>query len=220
MDENHSLFSFRVIDIDTWQGAEYYTHYTASVPCTYSMTIKLDISALRREGIKTYPFLLYALSTIINRHEEFRTAYNSAGQLGIYSKMIPLYTVFNKETKTFSTIWTQHTETYTAFLNAYQQDIKQYGSATTLTGKPCIPENTFNVSMIPWISFDGFNLNLQKGYDYLLPIFTFGKYFQDHERWFIPLAVQVHHAVCDGFHLCQFLNELQEYICTIGNNGQ
>ena len=25
----------------------------------------------------------------------------------------------------------------------------------------------------------------------------------------MPLAVQVHHAVCDGFHLCQLVNELQ-----------
>ena len=28
--------------------------------------------------------------------------------------------------------------------------------------------------MIPWSTFDGFNLNLQKGYDYLIPIFTMG----------------------------------------------
>lgn len=25
-----------------------------------------------------------------------------------------------------------------------------------------------------------------------------------------PLAIQVHHAVCDGFHLCRFVNELQD----------
>ena len=25
----------------------------------------------------------------------------------------------------------------------------------------------------------------------------------------LPLAVQVHHGVCDGFHLCRFLNGLQ-----------
>ena len=25
----------------------------------------------------------------------------------------------------------------------------------------------------------------------------------------MPLAVQVHHAVCDGFHVCRLVNELQ-----------
>ena len=28
----------------------------------------------------------------------------------------------------------------------------------------------------------------------------------------LPLAIQVHHAVCDGFHICRFVNELQELI--------
>ncbi len=29
-------------------------------------------------------------------------------------------------------------------------------------------------------------------------------------KYLLPLAIQVHHAVCDGFHVCRFVNELQE----------
>ena len=64
--------------------------------------------------------------------------------------------------------------------------------------------------MLPWAGFEGFNLNLQKGYDFLLPIFTMGRYREEGGRTLLPLAVQVHHAVCDGFHLCRFVNGLQE----------
>lgn len=53
---------------------------------------------------------------------------------------------------------------------------------------------------------------MQEGYQYLRPIFTMGKYYEDDGRIILPLAVQVHHAVCDGYHLCRFLNELQEMI--------
>ena len=28
----------------------------------------------------------------------------------------------------------------------------------------------------------------------------------------IPLSIQVHHAVCDGFHVCRFLDELQDLL--------
>lgn len=45
-----------------------------------------------------------------------------------------------------------------------------------MNAKPGVPENTFPVSMIPWTTFEGFNLNLQHGYDYLLPIFTMGRF--------------------------------------------
>ena len=47
--------------------------------------------------------------------------------------------------------------------------------------------------MLPWATFEGFNLNLQKGYNYLMPIFTIGKYYQENERIIIPIAIQVHH---------------------------
>lgn len=55
-------------------------------------------------------------------------------------------------------------------------------------------------------------MNLQNGYDYLKPVFTVGKYYQEAGRTLIPLAIQVHHAVCDSFHVCRFIAELQELI--------
>ena len=45
-----------------------------------------------------------------------------------------------------------------------------------------------------------------------IPIFTLGKYYEEDGKILLPLAVQVHHAVCDGFHICRFVNELQELI--------
>ena len=64
--------------------------------------------------------------------------------------------------------------------------------------------------MIPWESFEGFNLNLQKGFDYLTPIFTMGKYYEENGRFLLPLAIQVHHAVCDGYHVCRFVSHVRE----------
>ena len=29
---------------------------------------------------------------------------------------------------------------------------------------------------------------------------------------FLPLAIQVHHAVCDGYHMGAFVERLQEYV--------
>ena len=82
--------------------------------------------------------------------------------------------------------------------------------------KPNPPENTFPVSMLPWATFEGFNLNLQNGYRYLLPIFTLGRVFTENGRRLMPLAAQVHHGVCDGFHLCRFVREVQELLDTLG----
>lgn len=156
--------------------------------------------------------MLYYLTTVVNRHPEFRTAINKDGELGVYSEMIPCYTIFHKDTETFSNLWTGCVSNYEDFCVAYENDMLKYGEQKGMIGKLNVPENNFTISMIPWTTFDGFNLNLQKGYDYLIPIFTIGKYYWENGQVMLPLAIQVHHAVCDGFHVCRFVNELQELI--------
>lgn len=204
--------TFEKIDRDTWVRKEYFEHYFSNIPCTYSMTVRLDITQIVKQQVKLYPAMLYFLTTVVNRHSEFRTAFNENNELGIYSEMIPCYTVFHKDTEAFSNIWTNYTPNFEEFCNAYENDILQYVNEKGMTAKPNVPSNYFNVSMIPWATFEGFNLNLQKGYDYLKPIFTIGKYYQETGRTLIPLATQVHHAVCDGFHVCRLIDELQELI--------
>ena len=92
-----------------------------------------------------------------------------------------------------------------------------YGTVEAFNAKPDTPENCFDVSMIPWASFESFHLHTQ-GFTYLLPIFTMGKYCEENGEYYLPLALQVHHAVCDGFHACRFINTLQEEIDRLSFN--
>lgn len=206
---------FEKIDLSTWKRKEYFDHYFSNIPCTYSMSVKLDITRIKEQQIKLYPAMLYCLASVVNRHSEFRTAFDENHELGIYDEMVPSYTVFHRETETFSSIWTAYNSNFEEFRAAFEKDILLYGSRLGMTAKPDVPPNNFPVSMIPWVTFESFNLNLQKGYDYLSPIFTMGKFYREADRYLIPLSIQVHHAVCDGFHVCRFINEFQELVSNI-----
>jgi len=203
---------YRIIDIDTWERKELYNHYLTDVPCGYSMTVKIDITDIKSSGRKLYPAMLHCLAATVNRHSEFRMKLDDRGRLIVFDRMHPGYTVFHKDTETFSNIWTEYREDYEKFYMDYKQDIDLYGNITGFEAKPNTPENVFTVSMIPWESFDSFNLNLPLGNSYLLPIFTIGKYYEENGRFILPLAIQVHHAVCDGFHLCRFIDDLRNCI--------
>lgn len=206
---------FTAIEKKDWKRSAYFDHYFSDVPCTYSMTAALDITCIKKANRKLYPTMLYCIASVVNRHSEFRTAINRNGVLGIYDTMSPCYTVFHKDTETFSNIWTEFSADYHDFCAAYESDLSKYGAAEKMEAKPDVPENVFPVSMIPWTSFSGFHLNLKKGYDYLLPIFTMGKFYEQDGKTLLPLSVQIHHSVCDGFHVCRFINELQELIPTV-----
>ena len=199
------------IDHRAWKREEFFRHYHEDAPCFYSMTVSLDVTRLRAAGLRLYPAMLHALSTIVNRHEEFRTAI-VGGAVGVYDVLFPCYTVFHPETETFSNLWTAYRPDYAGFLAAYEEDLRLYGHLEGFAPKPGTPENIFTVSMLPWASFEGFHLELPRGNDYLLPIFTMGRMHARDGRTLLPLALQVHHAVCDGFHACRLVREAQELL--------
>lgn len=201
--------TFHPIDPETWDRREYYLHYTREVPCTWSMTVELDITPL--EGQRLYPAMLWLLTDTVNRLPQFRTAHTPRG-LGIYGEMNPSYTILNPEKKTFSSIWTEFSPDYREFLARYTADVEEYQTSAAFAPKPGQPENCFDVSMLPWAAFTAFNLNLYDSRNYLLPIFTIGKKFRREGKTLLPLALQVHHAVCDGYHAGQFLETLQRSI--------
>lgn len=206
--------NFNIIDLEKWKRKEYFKQYFNNVPCTYSITANLDITKIRNANVKLYPTMLYLIATIVNRHEEFRTSIDEEGNVGVFDEMHPCYTVFHKEYETFSNIWTEFDSDYKLFCDRFISDMKAYGNVNEFIAKPNSPINTFPVSMIPWTSFTGFNLNLKQGYNYLLPIFTLGKYFNEGSKVLMPISIQVHHAVCDGFHVSRFIKELQDKIYT------
>ena len=201
--------ALKLIDLNTWERREFYEHFINEVVCTYSAVVNIDITNLK--GQKLYPAMIWLLTKTVNDMPEFRTVLTPDGP-GIYDDMHPMYTVFNKENKNFSGIWSYFSEDYEEFLKRYNADAEEYSKSTRYAPKAGTPANAFNISMVPWLEFTAFNINVFDDGKFLLPIFTMGKFFERDGKRFLPLAIQVHHAVCDGYHMGAFVERLQEYV--------
>lgn len=204
---------FNLINQNDWKRKPYFDYYLAQ-ETTFSITSEIDITPLyfhlKSHKFKFYPALLYMLTKVVNNHDEYRTCFNEDVELGYWSSMVASYTIFNEKSKTFASIWTEHSECFRTFHQKVIEDIRAYEGKEELFPKKPIPPNSFPVSMIPWVSFTGFNLNIMNHGNYLLPIFTAGKFIRKESRIFLPVSLQMHHAVCDGYHASQYINELQK----------
>lgn len=201
--------AFRLIDIENWERREFYEHFINEVVCTCSVVVNLDITRLK--GQRLYPAMIWLLTKTVNDMEQFRTCLKKEG-LGVYDSMHPMYTVFNNENKNFSGIWSYFSEDYNEFLRSFEEDSALYSESVRYAPKEGTPENSFNISMVPWLEFTGFNINVYDEGKFLLPVFTMGKFTECDGRRLLPLAIQVHHAVCDGYHIGMFVDKLQKYI--------
>ena len=142
---------FELIQMDCWARKEHFEHYLSEVPCTYSMTTKLEITPIVAAKRPLYPTMLYLIAKTVNRYPEFRMDFDKSGRPGVYAVMHPCYTVFHKDSETFSNIWTEYTDNYEDFCRAYQQDLKQFGDQKGFMAKPDVPCFRFlQWGNIPW----------------------------------------------------------------------
>lgn len=210
--------SFQVINVSKWDRNEYFDLYFNKIGCNYSLTLNLDATALlkkiKKAKLKLFPVMIYLISKIVNQHKEFRTSLDAKRRVGVYEYLSPCYTTLPEKSENFTNIWTEYNSSFSRFYKAYEKDIKMYGESKSFLAKPNMPENIFYISSFPWISFTGLNLTFYKSPDYLLPIFTIGKYFEENGKILLPLAIQAHHAVCDGFHVARFVKELVDAMNT------
>ncbi|WP_312045525.1 type A chloramphenicol O-acetyltransferase [Anaerotignum sp.] len=205
--------NFIEIKMEQWARKEHYDHYKNRVPCSYSLTVDIDISnllvQLKERGKKSYPAQVFMLSTVVNQLPEFRMTTNDEHRLGYWEVIDPVYTVMNPITETFSAVWTRYDSCFDTFYHAYLQDTAQYATGS-LFPQEHVPPNTFTISSVPWVDFSAFNINVFSDGNYLLPIFTIGKYKKENGKIMMPLAIQCHHGVCDGYHVGKFVERLRE----------
>ena len=111
---------FNKIDMQTWNRKESYTHYFNGVPCTYSMTVNLDITnvieVVKINNYNFFPVILYILSQIVNSHREFRMDLDEDKNVGYYDYSNPCYTIFHNETETITNVWTEYNTHFDLFM--------------------------------------------------------------------------------------------------------
>jgi chloramphenicol O-acetyltransferase type A len=208
------------LDLATWARAEHFEHYRTKTPCTYAITVEIDVteltSALRRSSRKAFAAQVWALAAVVNRHEEFRLTLDEDGNPATWPVLHPAFTVFNPARETFACVWTPYDDDFGDFHGRATDLLSEHQHATTMFPQGDLPPDTFDVSSLPWTAFSAFALTIAGGEHHLLPIFTFGRYVERDGRTLLPLAVQVHHAAADGFHTARLNDDLRRLVAEPG----
>ena len=208
------MTELRPVDLDRWPRREHFEHYRDRVPCTWEMTVELDVTdfaeTVRRTERRTYASQIWAIASVVNRHEEFRMQLQDDGTPAVWDVVHPMFTVFHADTETFSVLFVPFDEDPARFHDAAVATMERYRDDHRMFPQPDRPANVFDLSTLPGTSFTGFALHVRDGYDHLMSIITLGRYRIVGERTVMPLALQVNHAAADGFHASRLLTELEE----------
>ena len=204
-----------VVDLDAWDRGPVFRHFIDDLRCVMSLTVDMEVSRfldrLRSGGFSFYPAMIWAVSKVLNAHAEFRYGWDKRGRLVLWDRIEPYYAHFHPDRETFVKLVTPFDTDLETFHRRFLEDRRRYAALDhfDLTD---VPPNTFDVSCLPWVRYRSFDMHIFDSGTYLAPVVTWGKYAREGERTVLPVSMNIHHAVADGFHLSRFFLELQELL--------
>ena len=207
--------SHTVVELDTWERGPVFRHFIDDLRCVMSLTVDLEISRflkrLSASGFPFYPAMIWAVSNVLNAHAEFRYGWDDQGRLVLWDRIEPYYAHFHPDRETFAKLVTPFSSDLETFHRRFLEDRTRYAALDhfDLTD---VPPNTFDVSCLPWVRYRSFDMHIFDSGTYLAPVVTWGKYDPERDRTILPVSLNIHHAVADGFHLSRFFLELQELL--------
>ena len=207
--------TFTPIDLRTWPRAQVFTYFAKMAPTGYSLTVDMDVTAMRAAlkaaGLRFFPAYLWLTTRCLCEQTEFRLA-EREGKLGYYDTLTPLYATFHEDDHTFSLMWMPYDEDFRRFHAAYLDNQRHYGGQHGVLAQAdrLPPENAYTVSCVPWISFRHFAVHTDMSKPYYFPSVEAGRFEEREGRLMMPLSITCHHAAADGWHVQQFLTSWQE----------
>ncbi|MGL5820984.1 MAG: CatA-like O-acetyltransferase [Sarcina sp.] len=203
---------FNIIDMNTWSRKECFRHFFENIKCTYSITVEIDITNLykyiKNNRLRFYPTFTWIVSKTINNYQEFKMAFDEEGRLGFFDEIGPSYSVLDEKTKVMSNLYTPYASKFFEFYNDMKSALNSYKQNANFNTE--LQKNFFVVSCLPWFNYTSFNVNNEGNNAFLFPIITWGRFFEEGNKIIMPVTIQIHHAVADGYHCSLFFSDIKE----------
>jgi len=210
------MAQYRKFDRSSWPRKDHFRYFTETLPAGYSVTADVDVRNLldvcHEKGLRFYASFIWCIAKILNASEHFRLFLDEDGELCVWDQLVPNYTIFHEDDKTFSDCWTDYDEDFSSFYRAVISDMDQYRGVRAVKAKPDQPANFFCISSVPWLRFTGYHSFTTGGEPKFFPVITAGKYEEIGEQIRMPVCITIAHAVCDGYHIGRFFDDLQSLL--------
>jgi chloramphenicol O-acetyltransferase type A len=201
------------IDVETWPRREHYRLYRQLNQPHFNMCANVDLTAFyqatKAQGIGFTVGLLYVLGRAANDIPAFR--YRMRGEDVIEHETVHPSTTVLSDDGLFGFCPLHYSGDLRSFAARATESMSLAKQQPTLEFQPGRDDILFTTG-IPWVSFTSFAHPTHLHPADCIPRMAWGKRFVDGDRLKMPLSVQGHHALMDGFHMGQYYERVEAYL--------
>jgi len=209
------------ISISEWDRREYYEFFRRNSTQYFSVTFEIDVTALyeqaKKQACSLYLLTIWKAATVANNYLPLRQrlALDTNGtEVVVEHKTVhPLFTV-PSENGYFNYCYADYYPDFAEFNAHAREQVKAASECKKFA--TLIPKRDDKIffSGVPNMSFTGIgNFRLPHSYDDLpvtMPMLVWGKIITRDARRIMPLNLVVNHIFCDGRHVGEIQQLLQD----------
>lgn len=205
---------FKYVNMDAYKRKEHFEYFSSLAYPYVGVTVNVDITELLSKiKEKRLPFFLtvcYCVGRAANAVPEFRQRIQN-GQIVEYDHCRTSHTVALDD----GTYCYCNLESDMGFADYIPYAVREQEKAkeeATIHEEDNL--DMIFISTLPWLSYTSLVQPVPMPAD-SNPRITWGKYFQQEGKTFLPLSVLCHHALADGLHIARLYEQLDKEISAV-----
>lgn len=200
------------LDLDSWPRRSAFDFFRGFDIPSFNICARMDVARLKQavqaRGIGSMSLAYHFIAIrLANDIAPFR--YRLEGERVRVHEAVHGSTTVLREDESFGFATLEHQRDFAAF-------VAQGAAALALAsqrGAPFEPNKyetaTVHLTTLPWMHFSSYSNARQWGPHDSIPKIAFGRIDADGDHLWMPLSVEVHHALMDGLHLGRYFEAFE-----------
>lgn len=201
--------SYTRVNTEEWGRKKQFELFRSYADPFFNITTHVDVTGLisyaKKQDLSRFLALLHLITEGVNAIQEFRYRLDEKGVVE-YDVINPGCTILNSDT-TFRFCYFDFVPDLSEFVRQGEEEIAR--EPLDSLDPRWLALEFIHCSVVPWTSFTAIKHARREDALASIPKITLGKYFERGNRIVLPISIEAHHALVDGYHVGQYLEYLE-----------
>lgn len=200
------------VDLASWNRREHFEFFSRFEEPFFGLVANINctpaLAEAKRLGVPFFLYYLYQALQAVNQVEALRYRIEE-GEVYCYDRIHASATI-GRPNHTFGFSFIELHNDLGAFVQAATAEIAAVQASEGLRLSPATARlDVIHFSAIPWVRFTGLTHARSFTHPDSIPKISIGQTYTEDAATLIPVSVNVHHGLADGYHVGLFLAEFQ-----------
>ncbi|GJM63964.1 chloramphenicol acetyltransferase [Persicobacter diffluens] len=200
------------LDLKTWKRKEHFEFFSNFDEPFFGIVTEIEVTNAyhycKNNEISFFAYYLYQSLKAANQLEAFRYRIIE-GEVIIFDEIHASATIGRKD-DTFAFSFSQYQPNFELFSKNLSLEIAELQKTSGLNlSDETARQDVIHYSSIPWTKFTGLTHARSFQHTDSAPKISFGKMYEENEKKWMSVAINVHHGLMDGIEIGRYLSIFQ-----------